>query len=51
MNLGLTKVSNLKIDKSFKIVLTIDYLSFFLYTLEQAAILKNILAGAISCEE
>ena len=49
MNSALTKVSNLKINRSSKIALTIASSSFFLYSLGQAPILKNILAGAFSC--
>ena len=49
MNSALTKVSNLKINRSSKIALTITFSSFFLYSLGQAPILKNIVAGAFSC--
>ena len=49
MNSALTKVSNLKINRSSKIALTIISSSFFLYALGQAPIFKNILAGAFSC--
>ena len=49
MNSALTKVSNLKINRSSKIALTITFSSFFLYELGQAPILKNIVAGAFSC--
>ena len=49
MNSALTKVSNLKINKSSKVVLTIASSSFFLYAVGQAPILKNIVAGAFSC--
>jgi len=49
MNSALTKVSNLKINRSSKIVLTIASSSFFLYALGQAPIFKNIVAGAFSC--
>ena len=49
MNSTLTKVSNYKINRSSKIDITIASSSFFLYALGQAAILKNILAGAFSC--
>ena len=49
MNSALTKVSNLKINRSSKIALTITFSSFFLYALRQAPILKNIVAGAFSC--
>jgi|TARA_B100000989_G_scaffold224260_1_gene171704 hypothetical protein len=49
MNSALTKVSNLKINKASKIVLTFASSVFFLYALGQAPIFKNILAGAFSC--
>ena len=49
MNSALTKVSNLKINRSSKIALTIASSSFLLYALGQALILKNIVAGAFSC--
>ena len=49
MNSALTKVSNLKINRSSKIALTIASSSFFLYALGQLPILKNIVAGAFSC--
>ncbi len=49
MNSALTKVSNLKINRSSKIALTIASSSFFLYALGQAPIFKNILASAFSC--
>ena len=49
MNSALTKVSNLKINRSSKIALIIASSSFFLYGLGQAPILKNILAGIFSC--
>ena len=49
MNSALTKVSNLKINRSSKIALNIASSSFFLYALGQAPILKNIVAGAFSC--
>ena len=49
MNSALTKVSNLKINRSSKIVLTFVSSSFFLYALGQAPIFKNILASAFSC--
>ena len=49
MNSALTKVSNLKINRSSIIALTIASSSFFLYALGQAPIFKNILAGAFSC--
>ena len=49
MNSALTKVSNLKINRSSKIAFTIASSSFFLYALGQAPIFKNIFAGAFSC--
>ena len=49
MNSALTKVSNLKVNKASKIVLTFASSVFFLYALGQAPIFKNILAGAFSC--
>ncbi len=49
MNSALTKVSNLKINRSSIIVLTIASSIFFLYAIGQAPILKNIVAGAFSC--
>ena len=49
MNSALTKVSNLKLNRSSKIALTIASSSFFLYALGQAPNFKNIVAGAFSC--
>jgi len=49
MNSALSKVSNLKINRSSKITLTIASSSFFLYALGQAPIFKNIMAGAFTC--
>ncbi len=49
MNSALTKVSNLKVNKASKIVLTLASSVFFLYALGKAPIFKNILAGAFSC--
>ena len=49
MNSALTKASNLKINRSSKITVTIASSSFFLYALGQVPILKNIVAGAFSC--
>ena len=49
MNSALTKVSNLKINKSYKISITIASSSFFLYVLGQATIFKNIITGAFTC--
>ncbi len=51
MNSALTKVSNLKVNKDSKIVLTFASSVFFLYVLGQAPIFKNILAGAFSCSD
>ena len=48
MNSALTKVSNLKINRSSKIALTITFSSFFLYALGQAPILKNLLSCFLS---
>ena len=49
MNSALTKVSNLKINRSSKIALTIAFSSFFLYALGKTPIFKNIMAGTFSC--
>ncbi len=49
MNSAFTKVSHLKINRATKIVLTLASSTFFLYSLGQAPIFKNILAGAFSC--
>tara|TARA_Y100001933_G_scaffold65921_1_gene66275 strand:- start:102 stop:278 length:177 start_codon:yes stop_codon:yes gene_type:complete len=49
MNSALTKISNLKINRSSKITLTIASSFFFLYALGKAPIFKNIVAGAFSC--
>ena len=49
MNSAFTKVSNLKLNKSSKIAITIASSTFFLYAFGQAPIFKNILAGAFSC--
>ena len=43
MNSALTKVSNLKVNKTSKIVLTFASSVFFLYALGQAAVLKKFL--------
>ena len=43
MNSALTKVSNLKINRSYKFALTIASSSFFLYVLGQAPIFKILL--------
>ena len=48
MNSALTKVSNVKINSSTKIALTIASSSYCLYALGQAPIFKNIVAGAFS---
>ena len=49
MNSALTKASNLKINTSSKIALTIASSSFFLYSIGKAPIFKNIVAVAFSC--
>ena len=49
MNSALTKVSNLKVNRASKIVLTFASSVFFLYALGQAPIFKKILEGAFSC--
>ena len=49
MNSALTKVSNININRSTKLALTIAASSFFLYALGQAPIFKNIVAGVFSC--
>ena len=49
MNSAFSKVSNLKIKRVSKIAITIASSTFFLYALGQAAIFKNIIAGAFSC--
>jgi len=49
MNYAFTKVSNLKVNRVFKIAITLASSTFFLYALGQAPIFKNILAGAFSC--
>tara|TARA_Y100000739_G_C20357732_1_gene350728 strand:+ start:249 stop:404 length:156 start_codon:yes stop_codon:yes gene_type:complete len=49
MNSAFSKVSNLKVNKSSKIFLTLASSTFFLYALGQAPIFKNILAGSFSC--
>tara|TARA_B100000945_G_scaffold248329_1_gene204793 strand:+ start:104 stop:259 length:156 start_codon:yes stop_codon:yes gene_type:complete len=49
MNSEFTKVSDLKVNRVSKIALTLLSSTFFLYALGQAAIFKNILAGAFSC--
>ena len=46
---AITKVSNLKKNRTSKIILTIASSTFFLYALGQAPIFKNFLAGAFSC--
>ena len=48
INSALIKVSNLKINRSSKIGLTIASSSFLLFALGKAPILKNIVAGAFS---
>tara|TARA_B100000212_G_scaffold91764_1_gene67376 strand:- start:45 stop:200 length:156 start_codon:yes stop_codon:yes gene_type:complete len=49
MNSALIKVSDLKINKSSKIALTIASSSFFLYVLGKAPNFKNIVAALFSC--
>ena len=49
MNSAFTKVSNLKVNRASKIVITLASSTFFLYALGQAPIFKNMLAGAFSC--
>jgi len=49
MNSAFAKVSNLKVNRSAKIAITLASSTFFLYALGQAPIFKNILAGAFSC--
>ena len=49
MNSAFTKVSNLKVNKASKIVLTLASSTFFLYALGQAPMFKNIFTGAFSC--
>ena len=49
MNSALTKLSNLKVNKDSKIVITLASSTFFLYALGQAPIFKNILTSAFSC--
>ena len=44
MNCAFAKVPNLKVKRAYKVANT-----FFLYALDQALILKNILAGVFSC--
>ena len=48
MNSALSKVSNLKINRSTKIAFIIATSGFF-YELGQAPIFKDILAGKFSC--
>ena len=47
MNSAFAKVSNLKVNRASKILLSHHQLST--YALGQAPIFKNILAGAFSC--
>ncbi|WP_198025647.1 MULTISPECIES: hypothetical protein [unclassified Prochlorococcus] len=49
MNSAFAKVSNLKVNRTSKIAITLASSTFFLYALGQAPIFKNILAGAFSC--
>jgi len=49
MNSAFAKVSNLKVNRTSRIAITLASSIFFLYALGQAPIFKNILAGAFSC--
>ena len=49
MNSAFAKVTNLKVNRAFKIAITLTSSTFFLYALGQTQILKNIIAGAFSC--
>jgi len=49
MNSAFAKVTNLKVNMTFKIAITLTSSTFFLYALGQAPIFKNILTGAFSC--
>jgi len=49
MNSAFSKVSNLKLNRLSKIAITLTSLTFFLYSLGQTPILKNIFSGALSC--
>ena len=49
MNSAFTKLSNLKVNKDSKIVITLASSTFFLYALGQTPIFKDILTGAFSC--
>jgi hypothetical protein len=49
MNSSFSKVSTLKLNRVFKIAITLTSSTFFLYALGQAPIFKNFLAGAFSC--
>ena len=49
MNSAFAKVSNLKVNRTSKLAITLASSTFFLYALGQAPIFKNILAGAFSC--
>ena len=49
MNSAFAKVSNLKVNRASIIAIILASSTFFLYALGQAPILKNILAGALSC--
>ena len=49
MNSAFSKVSNLKLNRLSKIAITLTSSTFFLYSLGQAPIFKNILAGVFSC--
>ena len=48
MNSSITKISNLKVNRVYKIAIILASSTFFLYSLGQAIILKNTLTGAFS---
>jgi len=49
MNSAFSKVSNLKLNRPYKIAIALTSSTFFLYALGQAPIFKNIIASAFSC--
>jgi len=49
MNSAFAKVSNLKLNRSSKIAITLTSSTFFFYAFVQAPIFKNILGGFFSC--
>tara|TARA_B100001109_G_C18652599_1_gene375762 strand:+ start:410 stop:565 length:156 start_codon:yes stop_codon:yes gene_type:complete len=49
MNSAFSKVSNLKLSRLSKTAITLTSSTLFLYSLGQAPIFKNILAGFFSC--